>query len=222
VKNSYKTLILLSPIMNLPPELEKVVTVVDFPLPDETDFAQLLDRILEEVKDQPNIKINISPEAREQLLKAALGLTLNEAENVFAKILVNDARITEDDIDSVYSEKKQIIRKSGLLDYYESEERFEHVGGLENLKDWLRRRAKAFTDKAKDYGLPAPRGVFLLGVQGCGKSLCAKAVSSLWRMPLIRLDVGRMFGSLVGSSEEKHAQGPSGGGIGSPRGAVAR
>ncbi|HUR38810.1 MAG TPA: AAA family ATPase [Planctomycetota bacterium] len=202
LKNSYKTIILISPTMELPPELEKEVTVVDFPLPEAKDISALLDRIIQEVKQQPSLKIEIAPEARERLLKAALGLTLSEAENVFAKILVNGGRLSEEDLQSVFSEKRQIIRKSGLLDYYETDARFEQVGGLLYLKDWLRKRALAFADKARDFGLPPPKGVFLLGVQGCGKSLCAKAVSGLWGMPLLRLDVGRMFGSLVGSSEE--------------------
>ncbi|MBI2901736.1 MAG: AAA family ATPase [Planctomycetes bacterium] len=202
LKNSYKTVVLVSPTLELPQELEKEVTVVDFPLPEVRDFSALLDRIVKEVSDQPKIKIEIAPDARERLLKAALGLTLSEAENVFAKILVNDGRLSDNDVQAVFSEKRQIIRKSGLLDYYETQVRFEDVGGMESLKEWLRKRALAFSDKARDFGLPPPKGVFLLGVQGCGKSLCAKAVSGLWQMPLLRLDVGRMFGSLVGSSEE--------------------
>lgn len=202
LKNSYTTIILVSPLLEIPPELEKEITVVDFPLPGIREFSGLLDRIVKEVADQPNIKIQIVPEAREKLLSAALGLTLSEAENVFAKILVNDGRLTEDDINEVFSEKQQIIRKSGLLEYYETQVEFDHVGGLNLLKDWLRKRALAFGERAREYGLPPPKGAFLLGVQGCGKSLCAKAVAGLWRMPLLRLDVGRMFGSLVGSSEE--------------------
>jgi AAA+ superfamily predicted ATPase len=202
LKNTHKTIVLISPTMELPPELEKEVTVIDFPLPETKDISALLDRIIQEVKTQPNIKIDVAPEARERVLKAALGLTLSEAENVFAKILVNGGKLGEEDIQAVFSEKRQIIRKSGLLDYYETDARFEQVGGMQHLKEWLRKRALAFADKARDFGLPPPKGVFLLGVQGCGKSLCAKAVSGLWGMPLLRLDVGRMFGSLVGSSEE--------------------
>jgi SpoVK/Ycf46/Vps4 family AAA+-type ATPase len=102
----------------------------------------------------------------------------------------------------VLAEKQQIIRKSGLLEYYTTEESFATVGGLDSLKEWLRKRALAFCPEARAFGLPAPKGILLLGVQGCGKSLCAKAVSTLWQMPLLRFDVGRMFGSYVGSSEE--------------------
>ena len=105
-------------------------------------------------------------------------------------------------MNEVFAEKQQIIRKSGLLEYYAASEDFANVGGLAVLKDWLNKRAMAFTDEARAFGLPAPKGILLLGVQGCGKSLCAKAVSRLWQLPLLRFDMGRMFGSLVGSSEE--------------------
>lgn len=201
IKDTYKTLILLSPVLEVPADLEKEVTVVDFPLPDVQDMDRLLARIIDEVKHQPNIKIDLPQAAREPLLKAALGLTLGEAENVFAKTLVNDGRLTEADVSSVFAEKRQIVRKSGLLDYCDVDVDFDQIGGLETLKAWLRMRNMAFSDRAREYGLPPPKGVLLLGVQGCGKSLCAKAVSAVWRMPLLRFDVGRMFGSLVGSSE---------------------
>jgi SpoVK/Ycf46/Vps4 family AAA+-type ATPase len=136
------------------------------------------------------------------LLQAALGLTLGEAENVFAKIIVKDERLSGEDVNEVFAEKQQIIRKNGLLEYYATQETFANVGGLAVLKDWLQRRALALTAQAREFGLPPPKGILLLGVQGCGKSLCAKAVSSLWQLPLLRFDMGRMFGSLVGSSEE--------------------
>src|SRR5207237_4142702 len=110
--------------------------------------------------------------------------------------------LSEEDVASVFAEKRQIVRKSGLLDYCDVDVDFSEVGGLEVLKEWLTTRSLAFTDRARDYGLPPPKGVLLLGVQGCGKSLCAKAVSRLWQLPLLRFDMGRMFGSLVGSSEE--------------------
>jgi SpoVK/Ycf46/Vps4 family AAA+-type ATPase len=110
--------------------------------------------------------------------------------------------LSGDYVNEVFAEKQQIIRKSGLLEYYKTEDDFSSVGGLTVLKDWLNKRSVAFTDEARAFGLPAPKGILLLGVQGCGKSLCAKAVSRLWQLPLLRFDMGRMFGSLVGSSEE--------------------
>jgi AAA+ superfamily predicted ATPase len=202
LRNTYKTIVIVAPVLRLAPELDKDVTVVQFGLPSSEDFNRLLDRILEDLKDKPRIRIDLDSDGRERLLHAASGLTLREAENVFAKTLVLDGKIDKDDVSIVFSEKQQIIKKSGLLEYYESQEEFSRVAGLENLKLWLSKRSLAFSDRAAEFGLPAPKGVLLLGVQGCGKSLCAKAASSLWKLPLLRLDIGRMFGSLVGSSEE--------------------
>ncbi|MFO0944671.1 MAG: AAA family ATPase [Planctomycetota bacterium] len=202
LRDTYKTLILVSPFLRLAPELEKDVTVLDFGLPSTRDFHRLLKNIIDEVKDNPRLKVSLDAQGVERLLSAAKGLTLREAENVFAKTLVLDGRLDADDVSVVYSEKKQIIQKGGLLEYCEPEIGLEDVGGLSNLKDWLGKRRLAFGNKAAEFGLPAPKGILLLGVQGCGKSLCAKAVASLWRLPLLRFDMGRMFGSLVGSSEE--------------------
>ena len=202
LKNSFKTIILVSPVLEIPAELEKEMTMLNFPLPTRDDLAALLDKIIEDVKQFKQVKIDLDEAGRERLLQAALGLTLGEAENVFAKIIVKDERLSGEDVNEVFAEKQQIIRKSGLLEYYATNETFSHVGGMAVLKEWLQKRALAFTDEARAFGLPAPKGVLMLGVQGCGKSLCAKAVSSLWQLPLLRFDMGRMFGSLVGSSEE--------------------
>ena len=202
LKNSFKTIVLISPVMEIPAELDKEITVINFPQPTKEDLGEMLDKIVDEVRDRKQIQIDLDNDGRERLLQAALGLTLGEAENVFAKIIVQDGRLSGDDVNAVFAEKQQIIRKSGLLEYYAANEDFASVGGLDVLKEWLNKRAVAFTDDARAFGLPAPKGILLLGVQGCGKSLCAKAVSRLWQLPLLRFDMGRMFGSLVGSSEE--------------------
>lgn len=202
MQNTYKTIILVSPMFEMPPELEKDITVIDFDLPKERDFAILLKRIIDEVKENPKLNVNINRSAAEQIIHALLGLTITEAENVLAKTLVRQRGLSEKSIQVINSEKEQIIRKSGLLEYYNSDETLESVGGLDALKDWLTRRSVAFTDEAREFGLPAPKGVLLLGVQGCGKSLMAKTISNIWQLPLLRFDVGRVFGSLVGSSEQ--------------------
>jgi SpoVK/Ycf46/Vps4 family AAA+-type ATPase len=202
LKNSFKTIVLISPVMEIPAELDKEITVINFPQPTKQDIGEMLDKIVSEVRERKQVQIDLDAEGRERLLQAALGLTLGEAENVFAKIIVQEQRLSGDFVKDVFAEKQQIIRKSGLLEYYAAEEDFGSVGGLTVLKDWLNKRAVAFTDEARAFGLPAPKGILLLGVQGCGKSLCAKAVSRLWQLPLLRFDMGRMFGSLVGSSEE--------------------
>jgi ATP-dependent 26S proteasome regulatory subunit len=199
LRTTYSTLVILSPRLLLPPELEKEVTVIDFDLPGFGELEGLLEQALIALKSQGKEDAELSLEKREAILKAARGLTLTEAENVFAKCLVEKKGFA---VAEILEEKKQIIRKGGLLEYYDAVEPMASVGGMEDLKAWLQRRALAFTEKAKAFGLPAPKGVLLLGVQGCGKSLTAKAVAHLWQMPLLRLDVGAIFSGLVGSSEE--------------------
>ena len=166
LKTSYKTLVLLSPVLKLPPELEKEITVVDYALPSLEDLGKLLDSIIESVKANPQVQTEMTREEREQVLSAAQGLTGMEAENVFAKSLVERRKF---DVDVVLSEKEQIIRKSAILEYYRASEAFADVGGLDLLKDWMDKRTVAFTEKARDFGLPAPKGILILGVQGCGK-----------------------------------------------------
>jgi ATP-dependent 26S proteasome regulatory subunit len=199
LKTSYKTLIVLAPTLKLPPELEKDITVVDYSLPTEADLDALLENIIQSVKGNAQINTQLSEDDREQLLEAALGLTANEAENVFARSLVERRKF---DVDVILTEKEQIIRKSGMLEYFRVTEGMSDVGGLDELKGWMAKRTQAFGQRAREFGLPAPKGILLLGVQGCGKSLCAKAVASQWRLPLLRLDVGRVFGGIVGQSEE--------------------
>jgi len=202
LKNTFKTIVMVSPMFQIPPELEKDITVIDFDLPKEKDFTALLGRIIEEVKGNPKLNVKIDSKMREQIVHALLGLTLVEGENVLAKTLVQDRGFGEKSLEVINNEKKQIIRKNGLLQYYDAEEKLESVGGLDALKNWLVKRSVVFTDQARDFGLPAPKGVLLLGVQGCGKSLMAKTISNIWKLPLLRFDVGQVFGSLVGSSEE--------------------
>ena len=199
LKTTYKTVIILSPMLKLPPEIEKEVTVVDYALPALEDLDRLLENIIQSVKSNPQIDTKLTDADREHLLDAALGLTATEAENVFARSLVEKRKF---DVEVILTEKEQIIRKSGMLEYYRRSEGMGDVGGLEVLKDWMRKRTQAFGQRARDFGLPAPKGVLLLGVQGCGKSLSAKAIASQWKLPLLRLDVGKIFGGIVGQSEE--------------------
>jgi ATP-dependent 26S proteasome regulatory subunit len=196
-----KHIILLSPIFKAPLELEKDMAVVDFELPGREEIQSFLEETLGKVpmKDMVHIKTIKDPQEKERVIEAARGLTGNEIRSVFLKSLV---RTRDLDIETILAEKKHIIRKSGILEFFESSEQWDDIGGLEVLKDWLKKRQLAFSKKARDFGLPIPKGILLIGVPGCGKSLTAKAVSNLWKMPLLRLDVGKVFSSLVGSSEE--------------------
>ncbi len=197
LKTTMKNALLLSPIMKIPPETDKEMAVIDFRLPGREDLGRIIDGIVKSVGKNKDIAKDSS--IREKVIDAALGLTAEEAENVFAKSLVQTGDF---DIPVILSEKEQIIRKSGVLEYYAANEDMKEIGGLDQLKEWLNKRSKAFTREAREFGLPQPKGVLMIGIPGCGKSLTAKAISSLWQMPLLRLDVGKVFSSLVGSSEE--------------------
>ncbi|MHC4831568.1 MAG: AAA family ATPase, partial [Planctomycetota bacterium] len=194
-----KTVILLSASLKIPAELEKEVAVVDFDLPTVAQLKFILSGVLQSVSGDPSVASDIDEKSKEKIAEAALGLTALEAQNVFAKSLVQYKRF---DIDVIHKEKEQIIRKSGILEFLRTHNSLNGVGGLELLKSWLGKRTQSFTKKAREFGLPQPKGILLLGVPGCGKSLTAKSISTLWQLPLLRLDIGRVFGSLVGSSEE--------------------
>jgi SpoVK/Ycf46/Vps4 family AAA+-type ATPase len=201
-KASRKTLVLVSPVLKIPPELEKEVTVVDLDLPKEEELLSLLEETVDQVRDNPRVQVNLEPGDREKVVKALQGLTRAEAENALAKVVVETSRLDPEDVDLLLAEKEQIIRKSGTLEFYATPEKFGSIGGLDQLKRWLRQRGRAFSEAARAFGLPNPRGLLLVGVPGCGKSLSAKAVAAEWKMPLLRFDLGKVFGGLVGQSEE--------------------
>ncbi|PSB05210.1 stress-responsive protein Ycf46 [Merismopedia glauca] len=196
-KGTQKTIILMSPVQQIPIELEKEVVAIDFPLPDLQELEQVLHQQIDLMRlRRPN------PETKEKLLRAAFGLTKDEAEKVYRKAYVKNGQLTEAEVDIVLSEKKQLIRRNGILEYIEEDETLDGVGGLDELKKWLKQRSNAFTERARKYGLPQPKGMLILGVPGCGKSLIAKTTARLWSLPLLRLDMGRVYdGSMVGRSE---------------------
>lgn len=198
LKLSMKNVIFLSPILKISGELEKEISVVDYKLPDKEDLEQIVKLIAETVGEKQLEEIK-DKDFLNKVVEAALGLTAEEAENVFAKSIVENGNFN---LKTILAEKEQIIRKSGVLEYYHANENMKEVGGLEQLKEWLSKRGKAFSPAAREFGLPEPRGILLLGIPGCGKSLTAKAISSMWQLPLLKLDVGKVFSSLVGSSEE--------------------
>ncbi len=199
LKESRKTLVILSPILKFPPDLEKDITVLNYSLPTLDELELSLDRVVRSAREIAGVQLKMDDEERERVLNSARGLTCIEAENVFAKSLVMERRL---DLSIIIAEKEQLISRSQILEYYETVEGFANVGGLGLVKQWLRKRGMAFSEKARRFGLPEPKGLLLLGVQGAGKSLLAKAVASQWQLPLLRLDLGRVFSELVGSSEQ--------------------
>ncbi|MEG4986412.1 AAA family ATPase [Microcoleus sp. BR0-C5] len=201
LKRSKKTIVLTSHTLELPEELKEEVTVIDFPLPN----VQEIDSLISHVVEKPQ-QLQVSGLAREQLVKACQGLSRARIGRVLAKALAAKQQINESDIDGVLEEKQQAIRQTGILEFFNSRESLKSVGGLENLKQWVKMRQDAFTDEARRYGIPNPKGVLLVGIQGTGKSLSAKTIACEWRLPLLRLDTGRLFGGVVGESESRVRQ----------------
>jgi len=201
LKYSQKHIIILSPIFPIPTELEKEITLLEVPLPDKTELKRTLKVLISEIGEGSQKQIQIDRELEEQLVNAALGLTIHEADLAFSKALVETNGFNYDSIKFVINEKEQVIKKSKILEYYHTNESFKNIGGLNNLKLWLKTRGQAFSARAIEFGLQEPKGVLLTGVPGCGKSLIAKAIASIWNMPLLRLDIGKVFEGIMGSSE---------------------
>jgi SpoVK/Ycf46/Vps4 family AAA+-type ATPase len=202
LRRTKKTIVILSPILKLPDELEKSVTILDLPLPSYADLSALLDHTIGSAGSSRRFEVRLSPEERDRLIKAAQGLTMTEAENAFAHAIVLDKVLDASDIHAIAAEKRQVIRKSGVLEFYDVSSGLSGVGGMDILKDWLNKRVRAFTDDARRYGLPQPKGILLMGIQGCGKSLVAKTIAASWSLPLIRMDMSRIFEGYIGSSEQ--------------------
>ncbi len=199
LKVSRKTIVLLSPVLILPDDMEKEISVLDFELPDTQELSEVLSEL---EKSIPKENIRLNGQERKLLIRSALGMTMQEAENAFCRAIVRQKGLDRNAVAVIHEEKNQIVKKTGVLEFVNSELSPEDIGGLENLKKWLMKRSGAWQEKAREYHIPAPKGVLITGVPGCGKSLTAKAMSSLWRLPLLKLDMGKIFGGIVGSSEE--------------------
>ena len=190
-------LIISSHLLPSSEELDELMTILNLPLPDQKELKDLINRIA------LNTNSNLNAQDLEELTMAASGLTEIKVKQVAAKALTQRGKISKEDIKDILAEKKQVIARSEILEFFEAKSSQDEIGGLNVLKIWLNQRHRAFSKEARDYGLPIPKGVLLVGAQGTGKSLTAKSISKSWSMPLLRLDVGRLFSSLVGSSEAR-------------------
>jgi len=195
-----KSILVSAPSSRLPDELRDEAVVIDFPPPGAAELETVLDQLTQ----TPNVQVTMTDSGREKLVQAALGLTAAQASRAFSRgIIANQGKLDDRAIELVSAEKKQIIRESEALEFFTATETMADVGGLGVLKEWLRLRERAFSREARAYGLPSPKGIALIGIPGTGKSLTAKMIAGQWRLPLLRLDVGALFGSLVGESEER-------------------
>lgn len=192
------TLLLSQPFRDLPRQLEKDVYILEIPLPDR----DILQTVLKSVIAELGMDENTAPEDDFKVIsEAALGLTDLEASYTFKEIALSKKKLTKEEIPHIVERKEQIIKKSGILEYFHPKEGFKDVGGLESLKEWLKTRKAGFDPDAEEFGMTPPKGVLLLGVQGCGKSLIAKSIASEWNLPLLKFDLGKVFGGIIGESE---------------------
>lgn len=195
-----KTIIIVGSELNIPRELQDLITVLQFQLPTEEEIIKELERLTQ------SLQIKVDTKLFENLTRSCQGLSLERIRRVLSKIIATYKTINENSISVLLSEKKQIISQTEILEYWAVNEKFDNLGGLENLKEWLKKRQTAFGSQAINYGLPTPRGLLLIGLQGTGKSLTAKAIANDWKLPLLKLDVGKLFGGIVGESESRLRQ----------------
>ena len=200
LKSQPKNIVLLSPQVAIPADLTEVLTVVEFPLPTEEDIKSGIELLLMTSGNE------LCTNSLDDLVRSCQGLSMERIHRVLARAIAAHGELQAEDIDLILEEKRQTIRQTQILDFYPAKEQISDIGGLDNLKDWLLRRGGSFSAHAKHYGLPHPRGLLLVGVQGTGKSLTAKAIAHHWHLPLLRLDVGRLFARLIGESESRTRQ----------------
>jgi len=200
LKTQPTTIIISAPDVNIPNEFMDSMTILEFQLPQLNEIKKELKRLTKSLDQKIEKKIF------ESLVNSCQGLSLERIRRVLSKIIALNQTLDSSSIALILEEKRQIIYQTQILEFCLSENTISDIGGLENLKNWLNQRSKSFSNRAKKYGLPAPRGLLLIGVQGTGKSLTAKAIANDWQLPLLKLDFGRLFGGLVGESEMKIRQ----------------
>jgi ATPase family associated with various cellular activities (AAA) len=200
LKSQPKNIVILSPQLSIPEDLSEVLTVLEFPLPDRQQIRSEIDRLL------GSTGRSLDSRVLDDMVRSCQGLSLERIRRVLARAIATHGELQPDDVELILEEKRQTIRQTQILEFYPASEKMTDIGGLDNLKEWLLRRGGAFSDRARQYGLPHPRGLLLVGIQGTGKSLTAKAIAHHWHLPLLRLDVGRLFAGLVGESESRTRQ----------------
>lgn len=190
--------------LELPEAVRRHAATVALPGPAVGEYRELMERLLRDLGQRVRLRVELQPPDAERLLNNLKGLTLLEAEKVLTKAIMEDGRLSHDDIAHVIAAKRAIVEREGVLEYYPVEESMEHIADLAGLKDWLHKRSHIITarERAAAFGLSFPKGVLLIGVPGCGKSLCAKAVAMEWRLPLLKLDPGALYNKYIGETEK--------------------
>lgn len=192
------TVIIVSSVLKVPQELEKYVSYLEIPFPEDDEINQLIDEHVE-----VNCYDNFKDEDRKKLMPSLKGMTSFEIDRMLDMAMSSNGSLSAEDTEMILQQKKAMVKKSGLLELIDTPASLEDIGGLDALKDYLRNKSKVITDlpKAQEFGVSIPKGVFIVGMPGCGKSLCAKASAALFNTPLLKLDMGSMMGKYVGESE---------------------
>jgi ATP-dependent 26S proteasome regulatory subunit len=198
-----RTVIITAPSITIPPELGSLVEFLELPLPDLQRLRQIIDETSVRVGKTRTLKRNLDPAGLDAMANNLRGLTEEEAERATSQAIVTRYGVTRETVTDVLEAKKELLRHSGMLEFIDPSGNLGDVGGLENLKLWLAQRRGTWEDAARDFGLEPPRGVIILGVQGCGKSMCARAIAGEWKLPLVKFDAAAIFDKYIGETEKR-------------------
>ncbi len=198
-----RTVIITAPEITVPPELIKLVEYFDLPLPDRDRLHEIIKETFGRLSKTYSLKLQLDSDGVDAMAANLRGLTEEEAERAISQALVTRYALCQETITDVLDAKKQLLRHSGMLEFIEASDNMASVGGLENLKHWLQQRRGAWEDSAREFGLEPPRGMIVLGVQGCGKSLCARAIAGEWKLPLVKFDTSAVYDKYIGETEKR-------------------
>jgi ATP-dependent 26S proteasome regulatory subunit len=198
-----KTIILTAPKIDIPPELRSLVEIFDLPLPDRQRLRQIIDETLVRISRTHTLQRKLDAAGLDMMAENLRGLTEEEADRAISQALVTRYALCPEIVTDVLEMKKALLKRSEMLDFVEASDKMADVGGLENLKRWLGQRRGSWDDSAREFGLEAPKGVIILGVQGCGKSLCARAVAGEWNLPLVKFDTSAIYDKYIGETEKR-------------------
>ena len=200
-EQTHATLVVTGAGHAFPKEIESQVVHFDLELPDAEELERVVLAVLSSIRDRMDIEVELSKDERKQLIQALSGLTCNQARQSVARVVLEDGRLDAKDISRLQTEKARTLGRDGLLEYLPPDENPFELGGFHGLRGWLERARIGFSEQARSLGLEAPRGILMVGVQGCGKSLAAKSIAREWNQPLLKLDAGRLYDKYVGESE---------------------
>jgi SpoVK/Ycf46/Vps4 family AAA+-type ATPase len=198
-----RTLVLTGPSISMPPELASLVEYLDLPLPDVQRLREIVEQTFKRLSKSCTVQLKADASDVEIIVANLRGLTEEEAERAISQALVARYALCPETAMDVLEAKRDLLRHSGMLEFIDVSENMATVGGLENLKRWLAQRHGAWEDSARAFGLEPPRGVIILGVQGCGKSMCARAVAGEWKLPLVKFDTAAVFDKFIGETEKR-------------------